>query len=126
MKKKIFTLLLALVAIVTTAQAQNTINGHEYVDLGLPSGTLWATCNVGAETPEDYGLYFAWGETVGYTGDTSDGRLFDWANYKWCDGSNTTLTKYCNNSEKGKDGFTDDKTVLDPEDDAATANWGED
>ena len=118
--------MLALVAIVTTAQAQNTINGHEYVDLGLPSGTLWATCNVGAETPEDYGLYFAWGETVGYTGDTSDGRLFDWANYKWCDGSNTTLTKYCNNSEKGKDGFTDDKTVLDPEDDAATANWGED
>ena len=42
-------------------------NGYEYVDLGLPSGTKWATCNVGAKTPEDYGLYFAWGETTGYT-----------------------------------------------------------
>ncbi|MBR6015993.1 MAG: hypothetical protein IKT22_01410 [Prevotella sp.] len=95
------------------------------IDLGLPSGTKWANMNVGATKPEDYGLYFAWGETVGYTGDTSDGRLFDWANYKWCDGSHTTLTKYCNKSDYGKDGFTDDKTVLDAEDDAATANWGE-
>ena len=40
-----------------------TYNGHDYIDLGLPSGTLWATCNVGAETPEEYGDYFAWGET---------------------------------------------------------------
>lgn len=39
------------------------LNGHEYVDLGLPSGTLWASCNIGAEHPEDYGSYFAWGET---------------------------------------------------------------
>ena len=38
-------------------------NGHEYVDLGLPSGLKWATCNVGASSPEDYGDYFAWGET---------------------------------------------------------------
>ena len=37
---------------------------HEYVDLGLPSGTLWATCNVGADKPEDFGDYFAWGETT--------------------------------------------------------------
>ena len=66
-------------------------NGHEYVDLGLPSGLKWATCNVGATTPEEYGDY---------------------------------LTKYCYNSDYGKDGFTDTKTVLDPEDDAATANWG--
>ncbi len=63
MKKKLFTLLLALVAIATTGRAQNKINGHEYVDLGLPSGTLWATCNVGATKPEEYGDYFAWGET---------------------------------------------------------------
>ena len=41
----------------------NTINGHEYVDLGLPSGTKWATCNVGANSPEEYGDYYAWGET---------------------------------------------------------------
>ncbi len=39
------------------------INGHEAVDLGLPSGTLWATCNVGASSPEELGDYFAWGET---------------------------------------------------------------
>ena len=41
----------------------NLINGHEYVDLGLPSGLKWATCNVGADSPEEYGDYFAWGET---------------------------------------------------------------
>ena len=55
--------MLALIAIATTAGAQNKINGHEYVDLGLPSGLLWATCNVGATKPEEYGDYFAWGET---------------------------------------------------------------
>ena len=44
-----------------------THNGYEYVDLGLPSGLKWATCNVGAKNHEDYGLYFAWGETTGYT-----------------------------------------------------------
>lgn len=77
--------------------------------------------NVGAEKPEDYGLYFAWGETVGYTGDTSDGRSFNWASYKWCNGSNNTLTKYCTSSDYGT---VDNKTVLDPEDDAAHVNWG--
>ena len=45
----------------------NVVNGHGFVDLGLPSGTLWATCNVGATSPEQAGLYFAWGETAGYT-----------------------------------------------------------
>ena len=44
-------------------------NGHEFVDLGLPSGVKWATCNVGANSPEEYGLYFAWGKTTGYTAD---------------------------------------------------------
>lgn len=44
-------------------------NGHEYVDLGLPSGTLWANMNVGANSETDNGLYFAWGETTGYTAD---------------------------------------------------------
>ena len=43
--------------------AKNKINGHEYVDLGLPSGTKWATCNVGAKNPWEYGGYYAWGET---------------------------------------------------------------
>ena len=50
-----------------TSNVANIHNGHEYVDLGLPSGLLWATCNVGANSPEQAGLYFAWGETTGYT-----------------------------------------------------------
>ncbi|MBR6456868.1 MAG: hypothetical protein IKS72_08115 [Prevotella sp.] len=48
MTKKLFISMLALLAIATTARAQDSVNGHEYVDLGLPSGLLWATCNVGA------------------------------------------------------------------------------
>ena len=60
-----------------------TNNETPYVDLGLPSGTLWATCNVGATSPEQAGLYFAWGETVGYTAEQVPGvRKFDPASYK--------------------------------------------
>lgn len=90
---------------------------HEYVDLGLPSGTLWATMNIGATSPEDYGDYFAWGETA-------PKDVYNWSTYQWCNGSYTTMTKYCTNSNYGYNGFTDGKTELDPEDDAATANWG--
>ena len=90
---------------------------HEYVDLGLPSGTLWATCNVGATTPEEYGDYFAWGETA-------PKDSYNWETYKWCNGSENTLTKYCTDSSYGKNGFVDYKTELDPEDDAAYVNWG--
>ncbi len=105
-------------------------NGHEYVDLGMTDANgnpvYWATCNVGAENPEDAGLYFAWGETKGYGSDTSDGRSFDWDSYKWSKGSYNTLTKYCTDSYYGPFGTVDDKTVLDPEDDAAHVNWGGD
>ena len=94
---------------------------HEYVDLGLPSGTLWATCNIGATSPEDYGDYFAWGETEGYN---SGKTIFDWSTYKWCKGSENTMTKYCTDSNYGYNGFTDAKTELDLEDDAAYVNWG--
>ena len=99
---------------------------HDYVDLGLTSGTLWATCNVGAYRPQDIGLYFAWGDTTGYGTDVSDGYLFNWENYKWGEviSDNTYFTKYCSDSSRGKDGFTDDKVELDPEDDAASVNWG--
>ena len=90
---------------------------HEYVDLGLPSGLLWATCNVGATSPEDYGDYFAWGET-------QPKDTYDWSTYQYCNGSYNTLTKYCSNSSYGYNGFTDNLTTLLPEDDAATANWG--
>ncbi len=92
---------------------------HAYVDLGLPSGLLWATCNVGAETPEEYGDYFAWGET-------QPKDTYNWSTYQYCNGSYNTLTKYCNDSSYGYNGFTDNLTTLLPEDDAATANWGSD
>lgn len=94
---------------------------HEYVDLGLPSGTLWAKTNVGAKTETDTGLYFAWGETTGYTDDARDGRLFDWASYKWGDASLYIMTKYCVDSNYG---IVDKKKDIEAADDAATANWG--
>ena len=58
-------------------------NGYEYVDLGLPSGLKWAICNVGATSPEQPGMYFAWGETKGYTSDDIDSnvRSFNVAEY---------------------------------------------
>ena len=90
---------------------------HDYVNLGLPSGTLWATCNVGASSPEDYGNYYAWGETTTKSN-------YDWSTYQYCNGSYNTLTKYCNKSNYGYNGFTDNLTILQPSDDAATANWG--
>ena len=87
---------------------------HEWVDLGLPSGTLWATCNIGASSPEEYGDYFAWGEVT-------PKEVYDWSTYKWCNGSETTMTKYCINSELG---IVDNKTELELADDAAYVNWG--
>ena len=81
---------------------------HEYVDLGLPSGLLWATCNVGATAPEEYGDYFAWGETT--PKDT-----YDWSTYQYAD--DVYVIKYT---------VIDGLTTLLPEDDAATANWGSD
>ncbi len=94
--------------------ATGTANGHEWVDLGLPSGTKWATCNVGATKPEEYGNYYAWGETEPKT-------TYSWATYKWCNGSYDTLTKYNTSSSYGT---VDNKTVLELADDAARANWG--
>ena len=97
----------------------HTPAGPVAVDLGLPSGTKWANMNVGSTSPEGYGLYFAWGETKGYTiGEQHD---FSWENYKWCNGSWDTQTKYCTDSELGK---VDNKTTLELADDAAHVNWG--
>ena len=90
---------------------------HEWVDLGLPSGTLWATCNVGANAPEEYGDLFAWGET-------EPKEDYYWETYKWCNGTEDSLTKYCIQSDHGYNGFVDNKTELDLEDDAAYVNWG--
>ena len=84
---------------------------HEAVDLGL--SVKWATMNIGANAPEEYGDYFAWGETK-----TKD--VYYWDTYKWLD-DYENLTKYCTSESQG---IVDDNTVLDPEDDAAHVNWG--
>ena len=96
-----------------------TLNGHEFVDLGLPSGTLWATCNIGADTPEGYGDYFAWGETA-------PKEIYDWKSYRYGRFFNERyeLKKYCTNPDFGLDGFVDSLTVLEPADDVALAQWG--
>ena len=96
-----------------------TVNGHEWVDLGLPSGTLWATCNLGANTPAGYGYHYAWGETQPQADNT-----YSWSTYKYANGAFDKLTKYCSNENYGDNGFTDNLTMLEAADDAATANWG--
>ena len=101
------------------------------VDLGLPSGLKWASFNLGATRPEEYGDYYAWGETEPYYSSQDpliwkEGKEagYDWGSYKWCYGSLDNLTKYCSHYSFGYKGFTDTKTVLDPEDDAAHVNLG--
>ena len=102
---------------------------HEYVDLGLPSGTLWATCNVGADNPWEYGDYFAWGEI-------SPKSYYWWDSYKWIayrepeqedfessDPDFSYITKYVY-SLTGKCWDTGQGELL-SEDDAATVLWGD-
>ena len=89
-------------------------NGFEYVDLCLPSRTKWATCNVGADSEIDCGLYFAWGETVGYSGIT-DTKQFGWGDYKFSKCGSNKFIKYND---------TDGKKVLDLCDDAAHIHMG--
>ena len=96
----------------------NIYQGHEFVDLGLPSGTLWATCNVGAKKPEDCGDYFSWGETETKPIYDRDEYVFFESNVYKVDGSYRFLdhfTKYCE-----KDG----QLILQSVDDAANVNWG--
>ena len=108
-----------MTAALVTVTAGVSSTDHEYVDLGLPSGTLWATCNVGANKSNEYGDNFAWGET-------EPKEDYSWETYKLCKGTDRTMTKYCINSNIGYNGFTDNLIELLPEDDAATANWGSD
>ncbi|MCQ2218870.1 MAG: hypothetical protein MJZ33_10405 [Paludibacteraceae bacterium] len=105
----IFNFLIVLIALIFSTACSEK---HDYVDLGLPSGTMWATYNVGASTPTEVGFFFAWGET-----DPKDS--FSWDNYKW--GSKKNLKKYCTESAYG---IVDSLSALKDEDDAATANWG--
>ncbi len=87
---------------------QGELAGHDYVDLGLPSGLKWATCNVGAESPEGYGDYYAWGEVVPKYDYTSDNSLTDGL-------SEDTLRLK---------GIIDDVGNLTRDYDAASAKWG--
>ena len=89
-----------------SAEGNGSVESHNFVDLGLPSGTKWATSNVGSDTPEGYGDYYAWGETT-------PKETYNWDTYRYYDGSN--LTKYTG---------SDNLTTLEASDDAATANWG--
>ena len=89
----------------------------EWVDLGLPSGLLWTAYNLGADSPEGYGNYYAWGETT-----TKED--YSWNTY--VHGAPLHFTKYCNNSASGLNGYTDNLTTLEPEDDVARAVFGGD
>lgn len=100
------TAVLMLMMVFAAGCTKSSYQGRQYVDLGLPSGALWATCNVGADAPEDYGECFAWGET-----ESKD--EFTWENYKFFEGD--SIIKYNN-----YDGFT----RLEEEDDAASVKWG--
>ncbi|MBR3491157.1 MAG: carboxypeptidase regulatory-like domain-containing protein [Bacteroidales bacterium] len=89
---------------------------EEYVDLGLPSRTMWANCNVGTNKPEGIGDYFAWGEVAPKS-------TYSWENYIHCNGAGDQLTKYCNNPAYGYNHFTDALTILDRPDDAGWCNF---
>ena len=100
--------------LLSQSQTPDPVEG-DWVDLGLPSGTIWATRNVGASSPEDYGDYFAWGETAPKS-------VYNWDTYKWYN-NYSGYTKYCTSSSYGYNGFVDNKTELDPSDDAACAHY---
>lgn len=89
--------------------------GVKAVELGL--SVKWSECNLGADNPEDFGEYYAWGETEVKT-------TYNWTTYIWCTGGESTLTKYCNNSKCGSHGFVDGKTELDADDDVVHVKFG--
>jgi len=108
--------LLAMSLNIVQAQTiSGQISGHDYVDLGLPSGNLWATNNVGAKSPTDYGSYYAWGETFVKSN-------YSWSSYKWCDGNENSLTKYCFQENNGA---VDSLKEITTYDDVVTIEWGE-
>lgn len=97
---------------LTAKFSKRPLSVGEAIDLGL--SVKWASFNVGASKPEEYGGYYAWGET-------EEKSYYDWSTYKWCNGSSTNMTKYCTTSSYGT---VDNKTVLDPADDVAHVKWG--
>ena len=108
MKKRLSIMMCVLLTSMVSVAAT-----HEYVDLGLPSGTLWATCNVGASAPEGYGSYFAWGETTTKS-------TYSWSNYKYASGTAATaiyIGEFLPNNSKVT-------SIQGTEYDAAKAQWG--
>ena len=125
MKKTFLFLLLAVLlgAGLQSCDRENENGGNnggntsvQWVDLGLPSGLQWADRNVGAKSAEDYGNYYAWGETA-------PKEVYDWSTYAYGNGYNQ-LTKYCNKTNYGLNGFKDNLSTLEASDDAATVNIG--
>ena len=131
--KKLFiiaiSLLVSVAMLMTACKKDETNNGNnngnnggggttsvQWVDLDLPSGLLWADRNVGASSPELYGNYYAWGEITRK-------EVYNWSTYAYSNG-NDQLTKYCTKPENGLNGFTDNLTILEASDDAATVNIG--
>ena len=104
--------------VIVRGGGEGNPNGYSYVDLGLPSGLKWAAMNIGATTETDYGDYFMWGSVTPNTADECT-----WANYKYCNGSDTKLTKYNTDSYYGT---VDKITTLESVDDAATQIMGGD
>jgi hypothetical protein len=116
---------------VTVKGSSSQILIPNAVDLGLPSGLKWASFNLGATKPEEPGDYYAWGEIEPYYSSLNplmwkDGKEtgYSWLSYKWCMGAYNQLTKYCYDSHTGYNGYTDERTILDLEDDAVRANLG--
>jgi len=124
--------------VVTVVKRGLSDNEYGWEDLGLPSGLKWATCNVGASTPEEYGDYFAWGEIEPYyvsqdplVWKDGKGEGYDWLSYRWCMGDEYSIVKYINQIEYlTPTGVAirvvyglDNKTTLELRDDAASRNW---
>lgn len=118
MKKNILLAAILLLSLGILSCNRNDDAADQWVDLGLPSGLLWANCNIGSTAPEDYGNYYAWGEI-------QSKKKYDWSTYRYCtvdaNDSLATLSKY-NTSESF--GAVDNKTVLEASDDVATAVLG--
>lgn len=116
MKRLCYIPIIILLSLTMSSCLKEKLASHNFVDLGLPSGLLWATCNLGATSPEDYGNYYAWGETTPKTD-------YSWDTYTYGKGENQ-LTKYCCDPDYGYNGFTDNLTTLLSIDDAATVTLG--
>ncbi len=101
-----------LFLITTFSSAQSK---HQYVDLGL--SVKWATCNIGADKPEDHGEYFSWGET-------ENKRINNWETYRFTEEDKNQISKYCSNSQYGWHELADSLSALEPDDDVAHKKWG--